>query len=467
MQFFDIICVNLDNLRHLRAILKGKSRFFFHFFEVHKLYLFLQPIVANKNKMPKTFHIATLGCKLNYSESSHIARELQNEGFHIASVPGCYILNTCTVTSIAEKKARNIIAQFHRKNPDAEIIVIGCFAARDKSLVEQLPGVTKVFGSENKMEVIPYLCRDVTRNISTDTLPFFATYSSSDRTRSFLKIQDGCDYHCSYCAVAHARGESRSDTIENVMTNLGKIAQFNCKEVVLTGVNTGDFGRKNGETFFQLLNEIDKRKPIERVRISSIEPNLLTDEIIHLFANSEILMPHFHIPLQSGSDAVLAAMKRRYKTALFAEKVHQIKSVMPHACIAVDVITGFPTETEADFEETVRFLNSLPISYLHVFSYSKRPQTSAAEMKPQVNDKIKKERTKILLQLSETKKTKFYQEHLHTERSVLFEDDIKNNTIFGFSDNYLRVSSSYSERFINKIKKIKLTKTNIDRKSVV
>jgi threonylcarbamoyladenosine tRNA methylthiotransferase MtaB len=406
--------------------------------------------------MPKTFHIATLGCKLNYSESSHIARELHNFGFESASIPDYYIINTCTVTSVAEKKARSLIAQFHRKNPNAEIVVIGCFAARDKELVEKLPGVSKVFGSEDKMRVVSYLCGG---NAHTG-LPFFSTYSSHDRTRSFLKIQDGCDYHCSYCAVAGARGKSRSDTIENVMDNLEKIAQLNFKEVVLTGVNTGDFGRKNGETFFQLLNEINTCKPVERVRISSIEPNLLTDEIIRLFATSDVLMPHFHIPLQSGSDQVLAAMKRRYKTELFAAKVHQIKSVMPHACIAVDVISGFPVETDADFEETVRFLSNLPVSYLHVFSYSKRPQTPAAEMKPQVNDKVKKERTQILLQLSETKKNIFYQEHLNTERAVLFEDDLKNKMIFGFTDNYLRASAPYSERFINQIKKIKLTQQN-------
>ena len=346
--------------------------------------------------MPKTFHIATLGCKLNYSESSHIARELQKQGFISASSPDYFILNTCTVTSTAEKKARSLIAQFHRKNPSAKITVTGCFAARDQTAVENLPGVTKVFASTNKMNIIPYLLG----KYSEETVPFFATFSSHDRTRSFLKIQDGCDYHCSYCAVARARGESRSDTIENVMINLEKIAQQNCKEVVLTGVNTGDFGRKNGETFIQLLKEINTQKIIERVRISSIEPNLLTAEIIHLAANSNMLMPHFHLPLQSGSDSVLAAMKRRYKTALFADKVAHIKSVMPHACIAVDMIAGFPTETDADFEETVNFINSLPISYLHVFSYSKRPQTPANEMAPQVKESIIKERTKILLQLS-------------------------------------------------------------------
>jgi threonylcarbamoyladenosine tRNA methylthiotransferase MtaB len=289
---------------------------------------------------------------------------------------------------------------------------------------------------------------------------YFSTFSSHDRTRSFLKIQDGCDYHCSYCAVARARGESRSDTIENVRANLDKIALLNCKEVVLTGVNTGDFGRKNGETFFQLLNEINTHKPIERVRISSIEPNLLTSEIIELFAQSKILMPHFHIPLQSGSDQVLADMKRRYQAALFAEKVHQIRSALPHACIAVDIISGFPTETDADFEDTVRLLTELPVSYLHVFSYSKRPQTPAGEMKQQVKDSIKKERTKILLQLSETKKSKFYQEHLNTERAVLFEDDVKNGNIFGFTDNYMRVSAPFNEQFINQIKKIKLTQSN-------
>jgi threonylcarbamoyladenosine tRNA methylthiotransferase MtaB len=415
--------------------------------------------------MPKTFYIATLGCKLNYSESSHIARKLQEQGFGISSNPDYFILNTCTVTSIAEKKARSLIAQFHRKNPNAEIIVIGCFAARDKTLVANLTGVTKVFGSEDKMSLISYLIPHIISTdkaflVSASHTAFFSTYSSHDRTRSFLKIQDGCDYHCSYCAVARARGESRSDTIENVITNLEKIAQLNCKEVVLTGVNTGDFGRKSGETFFQLLQEIDKQKLVERVRISSIEPNLLTDEIIALFANSSILMPHFHIPLQSGSDAVLAAMKRRYKTTLFVEKVEQIKSAMPHACIAVDLISGFPTETEEDFEETIRFLNNLPISYLHVFSYSKRPQTPAGEMKLQVKDCVKKERTKILLQLSETKKSTFYKEHFNTKRAVLFEDDVKNNLIFGFTDNYIRVSAPYNEKFTNQIIKIQLTKTN-------
>jgi threonylcarbamoyladenosine tRNA methylthiotransferase MtaB len=261
--------------------------------------------------------------------------------------------------------------------------------------------------------------------------------------------------------VARARGNSRSDTIENVLKNLEKIAQLNCKEVVLTGVNTGDFGRKNGETFYQLLKEIDTRKPVERVRISSIEPNLLTSEIIRLFANSNVLMPHFHIPLQSGCDAVLAIMKRRYTTALFADKVHQIKSLMPHACIAIDVISGFPAETDTDFDETVQFLNHLPVSYLHVFSYSKRPQTPAGEMKPQVKDSIKKERTKILLQLSETKKSAFYQEHLYTTRKVLFEDDVKNGMIFGFTDNYIRVSAPFDERLTNQIINIELTECNI------
>ena len=406
--------------------------------------------------MSKTFHIATLGCKLNYSESSHIARELQEQGFENVADPDYYILNTCTVTGIAEKKARSLIAQFHRKNPNAEIIVIGCFAARDKVLVEKLPGVTKVFGSEDKMNLIPYLLGHAT----TEILTFFSTFSSHDRTRSFLKIQDGCDYHCAYCAVARARGNSRSDTIENVMSSLEKIAQLNCKEVVLTGVNTGDFGRNTGETFFHLLKEIDTRQPIERVRISSIEPNLLTDEIIHLVAHSKVLMPHFHIPLQSGSDRVLADMKRRYKTALFADKVHQIKSLIPHACVAVDLISGFPTETEDDFNETVSFLNSLPISYVHVFSYSKRPQTPAGEMKLQVKDCVKKERTKTLLQLSENKKTAFNQEHLHTQRAVLFEDDIKNGMIFGFTDNYIRVSAPFNNMFINKIINVELTESN-------
>jgi len=407
--------------------------------------------------MPKTFHIATLGCKLNYSESSHIARKLQEQGFENTSNPDYYILNTCTVTGIAEKKARSLIAQFHRKNPNAEIIVIGCFAARDKAFVENLPGVTKVFGSENKMEIIPYLAP---RTPHPAPLTFFSTFSLHERTRSFLKIQDGCDYHCSYCAVARARGQSRSDTIANVLGNLEKIARLNCKEVVLTGVNTGDFGRKNGETFFQLLKEIDARKHVERVRISSIEPNLLTPEIIQLVANSGVLMPHFHIPLQSGADQVLAAMKRRYNTSLFADKVHLIKSLLPHACIAVDLISGFPTETEADFEETLAFLNNLPISYLHIFTYSKRPQTPAGEMKYQVKDSVKKERTKLLIQLSEAKKVTFFKEHFQTQRAVLFEDDIKNGMIFGFTDNYIRIYTPYQKNLTNHIIEIELTKWN-------
>ena len=416
--------------------------------------------------MPKTFYITTLGCKLNYSESSHIARELQRQGFENASNPDYYILNTCTVTGIAEKKARSLIAQFHRKNPNAEIIVIGCFSARDKAFVENLPGVTKVFGSKDKINVIAYLASHTSHLVPLTShlspLTFFSTFSSHERTRSFLKIQDGCDYHCSYCAVARARGESRSDTIANVLENLEKIARLNCKEVVLTGVNTGDFGRKNGETFFQLLKEIDTRKPVERVRISSIEPHLLTNEIIQLVVNSSVLMPHFHIPLQSGADQVLTAMKRRYNTALFADKVSKIKSLMPYACIAVDMISGFPTETKADFEESVVFLNKLPISYLHIFTYSKRPETPAGEMKPQEKDSVKKERTKILLQLSETKKKAFYQEHFNTQRAVLFEDAQKNDMIFGFTDNYIRVSTPFQENLTNQIINIQLTALNTE-----
>ena len=413
--------------------------------------------------MIKTFQIYTLGCKLNYSESSHIARVLQEHGFLISSNPDFYIVNSCTVTGIADKKARSLISQIHRKNSKAEIIVIGCYSARDKEQVEKIQGVTKVFGSEDKMDIIDFFLGKQPNN----KLHFFSTFSSHGRTRSFLKIQDGCDYHCSYCAVASVRGASRSDTINNVLKNLEKIAQLKCKEVVLTGVNTGDFGSKNGESFFQLLKEIDNRKPVERVRISSIEPNLLTDEIIHLFSNSEILMPHFHIPLQSGSDAVLAAMKRRYETALFADKVLKIKSEIPHACIAVDVISGFPTELDTNFKESLHCLNSLPVSYLHVFTYSKRPGTPATKMKPQVKDSVKKERTKLLLQLSEEKKIAFYQEHLHTSRAVLFEDEVKNGKIFGFTDNYIRVSAPYDQNFTNQIINIELTNDNTTSRTTV
>ena len=369
----------------------------------------------------KTFAIHTLGCKLNFSESSEIARQLKEAGFVQNENPAFIIVNSCAVTAVAEKKARNLVAHLHRETPEARIVVVGCYAALRSAEILQWPGVVATFGNEDKMSVVPYLL-----GLELPEKPaFFASFSSNDRTRSFLKIQDGCDYHCTYCTVWKARGESRSDTIENVVAQIERICHLGIKEVNLTGVNLGDFGRKNGTDFYQLLTAIEKRHFDTRIRISSIEPNLLTDEIIALAARSKVLMPHFHIPLQSPNDRILGLMRRRYQRDFFASKVLKVKEVMPHACIALDVIAGFPTETEEEFAEGISFLESLPISYLHVFTYSRRPGTIAADMEGQVPPPVKKERTNRLIALSEQKKITFYHQHIGEVRSVLWEAEKK------------------------------------------
>lgn len=394
----------------------------------------------------RTFNIHTLGCKLNFSESSEIARRLTDAGFLRKDEAYHIIVNSCAVTEAAVKKTRNLVARLHRENPASQIILVGCYAALEPLMIQQWEGVSAVFGSEDKSHVVPFLCGDPVPHA-----PLFSpAFSSGDRTRSFLKIQDGCDYHCSYCTVALARGRSRSASIEEVMQQLYRISASGIKEVNLTGVNIGDFGTSDGTSLLDLLCEIERQRPVDRIRISSIEPNLLKKEIIQLILDSSVMMPHFHIPLQSGSDSTLSKMKRRYTRNLFREKVIQIKSLMPDACIAIDVISGFPTETDQDFTDSYRFIEDLPISYLHVFTYSRRPNTPAASM-PQVPDMLKKERTQQLLALSDKKKRDFYRQFEGTIRPVLFESDHNDGMMYGFTDNYLKVNVPYDPGKINKI----------------
>lgn len=406
----------------------------------------------------KTFQIHTFGCKLNFSESSEISRRLSENGL-TATIhrPDFIIVNSCAVTATAEKKGRNDISRIHRENPDSEIIVVGCHASLRPDEIRQWPGVVKVFGNRDKLNVIPF--------ILGKTIPeaprFYSSYSSNDRTRSFLKIQDGCDNHCSYCTVADARGESRSDTIAHVLHNIEKIKEAGINEVILTGVNLGDFGRGTDENFYDLLLAIEKQHLIDRFRISSIEPYLLTENIIELVANSDIIMPHFHIPLQSGCDRILALMRRRYNSRSFAQKIEEVKKRIPDACIALDVISGFPNETEEDFESSYHLIDQLPVSYLHTFTYSKRPGTPAADMPAQVPEPIKKLRTERLLELSERHKSIFYAEHIGDIRPVLWESDEKEGFMFGFTDNYIKVRTKYDKKSVNAIRPFEITPENM------
>ncbi len=399
----------------------------------------------------RNFEIHTLGCKLNFSESSAIAAKLVENGWNQGGIPEVIIINSCAVTSSAEKKTRNLASKLHRDNPLASIIMVGCYSALKPELLERWSGVIKVFGSHNKMNVVDYLMQ---RELPEPQNYFDAYSTTHDRTRSFLKIQDGCNVHCTYCTVWIARGKSRSDTIENVLNNIQKIHEAGAREVNLTGVNVGDFGRGTDENLLKLLKAIVKQNLMERVRISSIEPDLLSDDIIKLVAKSPILMPHFHLPLQSGCDRILELMRRRYTTSEYADKVMLIKKMMPDACIACDVITGFPGETDEDFEETYNFLEQLPISYMHVFTYSRRPRTSANMMEDQIPEDVKNERTTRLIDLSQVKKTAFYQQCEGQKRPVLVEAETIDDQLCGFTDNYIRVSLPYDENIINTIQKV-------------
>jgi threonylcarbamoyladenosine tRNA methylthiotransferase MtaB len=411
------------------------------------------------------FH--TLGCKLNYSETSTISRMLEIEGFikkEFTDIADVYVINTCSVTDNADKECRQLVRRINRKAPESLVVITGCYAQLKPKEIAAIPGVNLVLGAAEKFNIAQHL-KDITKNDSAkicscdieDVEGFTSTFSVNDRTRTFLKVQDGCNYNCSFCTIPMARGKSRSDTVENVVNNVIQLAKNGVKEIVLTGVNLGDFGRGNSgnkvyeETFFDLLKKLETIDGIDRYRISSIEPNLLTNDIIEFVAQSKKIMPHFHIPLQSGSDTILGLMRRRYKTDLYKERVSLIKQLMPHCAIGVDVIVGFPGETEDLFIETVHFLNNLDISYLHVFTYSERDNTLAVEMQQVVPINSRNERNKILRNLSFKKQQFFNAQFEGTTRKVLFEDHEKNNSIEGYTDNYIRVKAAYTKALANNI----------------
>ena len=394
----------------------------------------------------------TLGCKLNYAETSDTLRRLSEEGHSIVDFheeADVYIVNTCTVTAVAEKKCRNVIRQAHRQNPEAQIVVMGCFAEADAEAVKRIPGVTQVLGNSTK-RLLSY------SSVNGGT-------SSTDRTRTFFKIQDGCDYFCTYCAIPYARGRSRSASIEETLYAARRIAASGAKEVVLTGVNTGTFGQQHGESFLDLLRGLDTIDGILRYRISSIEPNLLTDEIIDFTAHSRTFLPHFHIPLQAGSDHVLSLMHRRYDTALYRTKLERITQVMPDACIAADVMAGFNGETEEEFAKVLAFIDSLPISYLHVFTYSDRPGTAALKLGEKIPIPVRHEHTARLLELSEKKHNVFIASQLGKCRPVLWEHTNHNGMMQGWTDNYIRLTRPYDPTLVNTITEEVVSTNNIVR----
>jgi len=428
---------------------------------------------------PKTVAFHTLGCKLNFAETSTIARQLTDAGYQKVNFDEpaqVYIINTCSVTENADKECKLHVKRAAKANPEGLVAVIGCYAQLKPEEISGIEGVDLVLGAKEKFNILSYL-DDLEKSESyaqihsceIDETDFFVgSYSIGDRTRAFLKVQDGCDYKCTYCTIPLARGISRSDTIENVVNNAKEIAAKDIKEIVLTGVNIGDYGKgefgnkKHEHTFLDLISELDKVEGIERIRISSIEPNLLKDESIDLVSKSRSFVPHFHIPLQSGSDELLKKMKRRYLTKLYYNRVNKIREVMPDAAIGVDVIVGFPGETEELFMETYNFLNDLPISYLHVFTYSERENTEAADMQGAVPISERKKRNKMLRILSEKKKMEFYRTQLGKKLPVLWEHENKNGMMYGFTENYVRVSKPFDEKSINQIEHIILDKIQED-----
>jgi len=405
-----------------------------------------------KNEKSIAFH--TLGCKLNFSETSYLSRLCTKKGFRIVGFgkeADFYVIHSCTVTEVAEKKCRTLIRSIKKRAPHSKTAVIGCYSELRKAELEAMPEVDFVLGTFDKY-ALPDLLADFSEkhHNQRDTSNFVPTFSSGDRTRTFLKIQDGCDYFCSYCAVPHARGRSRSNTIAETVALARQAMDAGAMEIVLAGVNVGDFGKQHGETFLELLQALDAIEWDGRIRLSSIEPELLSDEIIRFVASSRHLMPHFHIPLQSGSDKILKLMRRRYSRALFAQRIETIRQILPFACIAVDVIVGFPEETEADFLDTYNFLNDLEISYLHVFPYSKRPNTPAAAMPNQVPPAQRKERSKILHRLSDEKKLQFIRSNIGRTEKVLFESEHSKGNMYGFTRNYIKVATAFDKSLINK-----------------
>ena len=420
----------------------------------------------------------TLGCKLNFAETSTIARSFEEDGYirvDFDDPADIYVINTCSVTENADKQFKQIVRKALKTNPKAFLAAVGCYAQLKPEELASVDGVDLVLGAKEKFNITQYI-DDLTKNNEgivhsceiSETDFYVGSYSIGDRTRAFLKVQDGCDYKCTYCTIPMARGISRSDTIENILSNAKKISDKGIKEIVLTGVNIGDYGKgefgnkKHEHTFLELVQALDKVEGIERLRISSIEPNLIKDETINFIAQSKSFVPHFHIPLQSGSNEILKKMKRRYLRELYVSRVAKIREVMPDACIGVDVIVGFPGETDEHFLETYHFLNELDISYLHVFTYSERDNTEAVLMDGVVPDAVRAKRSKMLRGLSAKKRNAFYESQLGKEKTVLFESDNKQGYIHGFTENYVKVKAPWDPALVNTLHKVKLTKIDVD-----
>ena len=424
----------------------------------------------------RTVAFHTLGCKLNFSETSSLSRLLENEGFEkkeFEELADVYVINTCSVTDNADKECRHLVRRIQRKAPESLVVITGCYAQLKPKEISAIPGVDLVLGAAEKFNIAKHI-RELAKGDSAkicscdinEVSDFHSSYSVNDRTRTFLKVQDGCDYNCSFCTIPMARGKSRSDSIENVVKQATELAMNGVKEIVLTGINLGDFRpptlstsgdlaiqtpKEKKEDFYSLVQALENVEGIKRYRISSIEPNLLTNEIIEFVANSDKFMPHFHIPLQSGSNKILGLMRRRYKRELYAERVALIKTLMPHCAIGVDVIVGFPGETEEDFKETFDFLHSLDISYLHVFTYSERDNTHALTLKPVVPIHIRNERNKTLRNLSYMKLQYFTEQHTGQTRKVLFEKNGKNEMMDGYTDNYIKITTPFRKEWANEI----------------
>ncbi len=420
----------------------------------------------------------TLGCKLNFSETSTIARKFNDEGFDRVDFKenaDIYVINTCSVTENADKRFKTIVKQAQKVNPEAFVAAVGCYAQLKPEELAAVDGVDLVLGATEKFKITDYI-NDLSKNdfgevhsCEIEDADFYVgSYSIGDRTRAFLKVQDGCDYKCTYCTIPLARGISRSDTMKNVLQNAKEISEKGIKEIVLTGVNIGDYGKgefgnkKHEHTFLDLVSELDKVEGIERLRISSIEPNLLKNETIELVSKSRAFVPHFHIPLQSGSNILLKKMKRRYMSELYTDRVSKIKEVMPHACVGVDVIVGFPGETDEIFLETYNYLNELDISYLHVFTYSERDNTEAANFADVVPKNLRAKRSKMLRGLSVKKRRAYYENQLDSTRTVLFEGENKEGYIHGFTENYVKVKSPWNPELVNTIHKVILTRIDDD-----
>ncbi len=416
---------------------------------------------------PKTVAFHTLGCKLNYSETSAISRQFEGAGYtpvKFEEGADVYVINTCSVTEFADRKCRKVVRQALRQAPEAKVVMIGCYAQLKPQEIANIPGVDMVLGAAEKFRILEFIdglekAPDkgmVHAGEVQEVAGFNNAFSFGDRTRSFLKVQDGCDYKCSFCTIPQARGKSRSDSVENIVRNAEAIADMGVKEIVLTGVNIGDFGRQSGskESFFDLIQALDQVADIERFRISSIEPNLCSNDIIEFVAQSKRFAPHFHMPLQSGNDKQLKMMRRRYNRALYADRVDTIKRLMPHCCIGVDVIVGFPGETEEDFLESYRFISELPVSYLHVFTYSERANTPAADMEGVVPLAERRRRNEMLRSLSEKKRRHFYRQFVGQRRPVLFEAHKNQQYISGFTDNYIKIEAPCQPELLNEVREV-------------